>query len=292
MGKRAFCVAALMLATLTIPEAAAANWPYSDVPFCRRTLLRNYMAPIERLPALHHTPLDEGPAFKPRGVSINGHYDQLLPGGGSLGFYIYYSGRPAVRLNWLVTAKLAGVDRRGQILSVVDGKQKAIRRPASDSSNDFSFEVPGKPALYKTTLTIRKLSGELLGRYGQYARVLEPKSETRLHLSATSVHPGEALYARVENLGTELVSYGVPYAIDAFDGATWAPAPQSPKGPWILPLLHSAPGYSENCSRFLIPTDMAPGLYRFVKDVTESSAKDITERGRPRVLTAEFEVLP
>ncbi len=291
MSKRALWVATFAISILAFPGPAAASWPYTDVPFCRPTPVHNYMKPVERLPAVHHSPTDERPGFKRKGVFIHGGTDELLPGGGQVGFGIAYNGNPAVHLNWLVTAKLTAIDRRGRVLRVVAGKQEAIRTPDPESLDDFHFKVSGEPGLYRTTLTIRKLSGELLGRYGQYTRVVEPSSGVRLRLDGTAFHAGEIVYARVENLGTEQVAYGVPYAIEAFDGSSWSTAPESPKGPWILPLLYSAPGYSGTCSGFLIPAEMPAGRYRFVKklDVVQ------TRRGgeeKPEILTADFEIVP
>jgi len=182
-----------------------------------------------------------------------------------------------------------GVD--GSIFGKAKTKRVEIGRPRNGAFDDLFFSVSAEPALYRVDIVFRNRTGKRLGAYGQYFRVVSPLQDARLRLNATSYRPGETVYARVENFGTELVTYGVSYSIERYNGTSWGEAPESPNGPWILPLLFSQPGTSGRCSGFSIPTEMTPGRYRFAKPADYAGHSGSGPRREVRVLlTAEFDV--
>lgn len=175
---------------------------------------------------------------------------------------------------------MAEVSLGGMPVSRSRTKQLKVGRPGPNAFGDLSFAVPDDPAIYTVEISFRNAGGKLLGRFGKYFRVMKAQSNVRLKLNASTYKAGDKLYARVENLGTEYVAYGVPYSIQRFDGESWLKAPQSPSGPWIMPLWVSPPGRSGHCNSFGIPADMPLGRYRVVKRLKDPQ----------RTLTAEFDL--
>jgi hypothetical protein len=147
-----------------------------------------------------------------------------------------------------------------------------------------AFKLGGKPALYRLTVVFDSARGKRLASFQRYFRVVEPTVHRRLALNAPSYQPGQTVFARVENFGTEVAAYGVPFAIERLDAGGWGIAPESPDGSWILPMLASGPGETGPCTGFLIPPEMPPGHYRMSKELIRDSAGE--------TLTAEFDVHP
>jgi len=117
---------------------------------------------------------------------------------------------------------------------------------------------------------------------------MRPISRARLATNRQSYRAESTVFARVENYGTVAVGYGVPYSIEHLEGESWVEAPESPKGPWILPLLLNPPGFSGRCNGFLVPPEMAAGNYRVVKEVMFGLLRPAVRK----TLTAEFQVIP
>jgi Bacterial Ig-like domain len=276
---RAWAIAAAILAVGVALPTTASAFPWNETPFCEGQPVAGFLKQLERLPDLHEPDEFErlGP-WAPGSVYLSGAAP-IQTGPTSVGWALRYGILPR-RLDWLVSVEMTRVSLKGTPVGGTQTKQVKIGRPGRNAFTDLSFSVPDDPAIYKVEIFFRNAGGRLLGRFGKYFRVMEPRSNVRLKLTSTSYKPGERIYARVENLGTEQVSYGVPYSIQVFDGTTWMRAPQSPAGPWIMPLWLSAPGRSGSCNSFGIPADMPVGRYRFVKPLDS-----------PRTtITAEFDL--
>ena len=168
-------------------------------------------------------------------------------------------------------------------------RRRTLVRPR-EGMIDLSFPVSARPALYRVEISFENKSGKRLGRYGRYFRVVPIVRRARLGIESGTYLAGETVYARVENYGTIFVTFGVPYSVERYDGSTWARAPESPKGPWILPLLLAQSGYTGECLGFRSPVSMPPGLYRIVKGVEYPRVKPHGHESRA-TLTAEFEVV-
>ena len=278
---RPWTIAAAILAVGAALPTTASAFPWNETPFCEGQPVAGFLKQLERMPRLREPDDFErlGP-WAPRSVYLSGA-GEIQTGPTSVGWALRY-GILARRLDWLVSAEMTQVNLKGMPVGDTKTKQVEVGRPGRNAYSDLTFSVPDDPAIYKVELSFQNAAGKLLGRFGRYFRVMEPRSAVRLTLTSTSVKSGDRVYARVENLGTEHVSYGVPYSIQMFDGAAWVKAPQSPGGPWIMPLWLSPPGRSGSCNSFRIPTDMPAGRYRFVKPL-QSPRKSIA---------AEFELVP
>lgn len=273
------------------PRPAAAVTNEAQPPFCERETLRDYLAPLEGLPKLHGVPASGQMSFSSGNIIVR-QDAALVVGEGSVGFAFDLNNynHPA-RPRWDVTAILTQVDWHGRTLRAVDRLQRQVLQIGREHSADFEFSVSDTPSVYRVTTVFRSLSGRKLGGFGSYFRVVPATKHARLGLDASAYHPGQTVYSRVENFGTESAAYGVPYAIERPEGAAWVKAPESPRGPWIMPLLWSGPGMAGGCDGFQIPTTMAPGRYRMAKEI-EFLDWPAPPGRHPVTLTAEFEVVP
>lgn len=277
---RPWAIAAAILTVGAVLPTSASAFPGNETRFCKGQPVAGFLKQLERLPDLPEPDEFErlGP-WAPGSVYLSGA-GQIQTGPTSVGWGLRY-GILARRLDWLVSTEMTRVNSKGTPVGSTETKQVEVGRPGRNAFTDLTFSVPDDPAIYKVEISFRNAGGRLLGRFGKYFRVMEPRSNVRLKLTATTYKPGDTIHARVENLGTGQVSYGVPYSIQVFDGAAWLRAPQSPAGPWIMPLLLTPPGRSGSCNSFRIPADTPAGRYRFVKPLQS-----------PRTsITAEFSVL-
>jgi hypothetical protein len=171
------------------------------------------------------------------------------------------------------------------------------------------FEAGGSTAcaagnpVYRLEISFRNKAGALLGRFGEYVRVLRRTGSEgrRLALNKTSFLPGEAVVAHAEELGVGWIEVNDTYTIEVHDGSTWARAPITPKGVSLLIGTIVGPGEATSVSRFnpakscwafAIPPGASPGLYRFVIDgVSMKVDGRRLFRGPPLSLSAEFQIL-
>lgn len=278
---RAWVVASAIAAAGAALPSSAVALPWNSTPFCQGQPVAGFLKQLDRLPPVRDPEEFErlGP-WAPRSVYLSGS-ETIQTGPASVGWGLRYGILPR-RLDWLVTAEMTPVNLGGMPVGPTQTKQIKVGRPGRNAFGDLSFSVSDDPAIYRVDISFRNAGGKVLGRFGKYFRIMETQSNVRLKLSATSYQPGGKLSARVENLGTEHVSYEVPYSIQLFDGQFWVRAPQSPSGPWIMPLWISPPGRSGSCNSFWIPPDMPPGKYRVVKRLQTPK----------RTLTAEFDLVP
>jgi hypothetical protein len=80
------------------------------------------------------------------------------------------------------------------------------------------------------------------------------------------IHGGEILTARTEDPGTAGLSFGMDFAIDRFEEGEWKLDPLTPKGfPGIGYSIFG--GVTYECSWLRLPVDMAPGHYRYRREV-------------------------
>jgi hypothetical protein len=287
----AAAVAALILACAA-PAAGAVTYETAPAAFCRATVLRDYLAPLDRLPKPHSPGPSGRIGFGPPNIRIQ-PLPSLLVGGGTIGYKLFLSrGAHAQHPNWTVITKLARVNWRGRIAETHNYARRHVTTISRSLGAGVEFQVNRYAFPYLLTVVFRNQAGKDLGEYGFYFRVVNVTAAARFGLSAPSYRPGGTVFARIENLGSSPVSYGAPYAIERLDGAAWVKAPESPGGPWILPLYSTAGGMAENgCSSFWIPPTMPPGRYRISKDAQFPALRG-PGSDEPRLLTGEFDITP
>lgn len=283
-------VGAMALSVVSPPTAAAVTYEV-EPPFCDGAILRDYLAPLERMPRLHDVPPSGQLSFGSGNIVVRRN-SALVVGGGSVGFWLdlHNYNHPA-RPRWVVTATLTQVDWRGRKLREVGRLQHRVLQIGREHSADFELSVGSVPAVYRVTAIFRSLSGRKLGGFSSYQRVVPATEHARLGLNTTIYRPGQTIFGRVENFGSKSAAYGVPYAIERLEGTAWGNAPESPRGPWIMPLLSSGPGLAGGCNGFRIPTTMPAGRYRMAKEI-EFVNRLARFGSKITTLTAEFEIVP
>lgn len=293
-GKRWMLGLALAAAsTMAYPAASSAAPAYEPEPpsFCRETVIRDYLARLERMPKLHSPPANGRIGFGSAGVVLT-PYPSLVVGEGTVGYTLKpRSDGSAAHPRWEVTTTLSRINGRGRAVETLNRSTRRVTniRPWKDAG--VELDVEGKRALYRMTIVFHNLAGRELGGYGFYFRVVAPTENARLGLSASSYRHGQTVFGRVENLGTMLTVYGGPYSIERLEGSAWTRAPESPRGPWLAIAYFSPPGKAGPCSSFNIAPSMPPGRYRMVKRV-EFQMPNFPIRGSERILYVEFDVVP
>jgi Big-like domain-containing protein len=270
--------AALLLTALTA-RAAAVTYE-SEPAFCKRQFIVDPVSPFARMPKLHSPAADGRIGFGPERLRLR-ITPPLQTGGSEIGFTLAIAQRKGLSLPWKATTTIVDVNGNGRPIGKPRRMTKKVGWLKPFRGDRFQFAVAGDPAFYRTTILLSGASEQRLGRYSFYTRVARPIFAARLSLNAATYRPENTVFFRVENLGTLSVAYGVPYSIERLEPGGWIEAPESPDGPWILPILMSLPGFSGPCAGFWIPPTMPAGHYRVVKPI---GIRDETN------LTAEFDI--
>jgi len=261
----------LLLVAGAIPATAAAEK-------CQPGLVRDYLAPLSKLPHVptlewSNTNLPFGPdglvlikkAAAQRGqplVPVQASGD-LGPEESALGYELrndsfVRSGR--LQLNWKVQAQLALMRHGPKPIATRTRRIGALRR---NHGKQFQVPVPTSSGIYRLEIRFRARGGKLIGRIGEYFRVLPASYESQITLSAQNVRLGETLDACLENLGTQALYFGPNRQIEVFDGVAWKPSPIDPPAPSTASLSILASGRRIPLISFTVPADAAPGTYRY-----------------------------
>ncbi len=106
-------------------------------------------------------------------------------------------------------------------------------------------------------------------------KVTHSRLAVKLRTNSSVYAPGNQAVFRIDNVGTVTIALiGEPFSIERNDGNGWVTDPASPDGFTRIRLGMLEPGRSGFCRSFQIPSDMAPGHYRFRKIVgTDSKRK-------------------
>jgi hypothetical protein len=282
----AAAIAAGSLGAAPAAGAAKAKKAKATVPapFCSNPGT-NYLAPVQKLQAIPALPEGGVLRFAPEGTTLGVTGPQgLLIGGSSVGFRLTNSapeGTPTKVLKWVVLERLIRLTDSGQKLHPSGLKRIDLKQLPAGKHRGLTFPLPTSPAVYSVEVTIQNHRGRLLGRYGEYVRVVERKVEAGLSLPTyDNVPPGSTLEACFENKGTATMTPGAT-TLERLDGTTWKPvnAPTT----YSLATRTLGPGESETLG-IAIPPRALPGLYK----LTVTGATDL---GEPITVTAEFGVL-
>jgi hypothetical protein len=96
--------------------------------FCGKGLAVDYASPFRHMPSVHSPPESGALPFAPKEVLL---YQigpsQIRNNGGTFGYALTGGSSSGVtNLGWLITTKLARVDRRGKDLRVVQSEQRKV----------------------------------------------------------------------------------------------------------------------------------------------------------------------
>jgi hypothetical protein len=268
----------VFLAVAATPALAVDMHTYGRA-FCKGELVRDYEAPLDHLPSVRHVRSDEDLPFGPRNMSIyQSALSRVIVGEGGFGYRFFddtYGRREEVHLDWDVTTTLSRIDRRGQVLRQIASEAQHFGVVTEIDEMDFWLDTPSgpRPALYRYDIEFADhSSGEVLGRYSEYLRVVRPSFHAGIAVDRNRVHPGERVFARVENRGTSWISFGLEYEVQKLEGGRWVEQDLGVDG-WLLPLILMRGGGSGWCMPYKVPLDATPGRYRFVKSLGFSGRK-------------------
>ncbi|HVV88887.1 MAG TPA: hypothetical protein VHB53_00200, partial [Solirubrobacterales bacterium] len=256
--------AAALAAKAPRKKATTATAP---APFCSSPVVDDYRAPLEKLQPI--PPLPEGGVlpFAPVGTTLAATGPQgVLVGGSNVGFRLT-NDAPATpkagQLHWTVLERLIRLTNNGRSLHPAGLKRINLRQLPAGRHRGLTFPIPDKPAIYSVEVTIQNHRGRLLGRYGEYIRVVERTVDVGMTLGAyDKVAPGSYLESCFENHGSASVT-PTGTSLERFDGSAWHPVvvgPQySPAQSAIQRIL--GPGEAERIAT-LVPPNARSGLYK------------------------------
>jgi len=289
VSKTLLLVAFLVLAT-NVAAAFAVEMPTYGKRFCEGGKVHDYERVLDRLPPVRHVPESRDLPFGPRNMSIYSTApSRVIVGRGGFGYSFFddtFGVRSEVRLFWDVTTRLSRIDRGGRVQREVDSETRYLGVLKDVGDPSFWLDTPAQPALYRYDIEFRDhRSGDPLGSYSEYLRVVKPTHHAGIAVSPARVRPGQEVFARVENRGTGWIGFGLPYAVQRLEEGGWVEQPLGVDG-WLLPLILMEGGHTGWCMRYDVPTDASPGWYRFVKDLS------FFGRERDKQAVAAFPVNP
>jgi len=298
-GLLAAVLAALVVVSGVVQTAGAREGARSvtlltSEDFCGSRAARDYARPLSQMRPIHRIPSSGKLQFAPPGITLEARGGRVVVGGGLVGFGFSDDAVGQVRdLQWDVLLRLVKVNSRGEALVTLESTRRRIGSVRGAQIQDLLLKVTGTPAFYRIDILFRRIgSGNLLGKYSSYLRVVRPRFSARLLVSAPVVHRGERVSTRLANLGTEPISSISPdwgFAVEHFTGDGWVPAASNPPPQKQKPIGQKLfAGQMDDCVRLRIPSFEEPGRYRF------SMAVDRSRRIRPEdrvvAVTAEFEI--
>ena len=269
--------------TQKTPAAATA-------PFCSSPVVDNYWAPVEKLQTIPAVPEGGVLPFAPEGVTLGATGPQrLLIAGSNIGFRLTNSA-PATtakppRLKWIVLERLIRLTNNGQNLHPSGLKRIDLKQLPAGKHRGLTFPIPSTPAIYSLEITIQNHRGRLLGRYGQYIRVVNRLVDVGITLATyDKVAPGSYIESCFENHGSASVT-PIGTSLEHLEGTRWRPVVVGPQYSPAQSAIQRTLGAGE-AERIatLVPPNARPGLYKLTVTGT-------TELGEPVTLSAEFGVL-
>ncbi len=260
----------------------------APLAFCSNPIVDDYLAPVEKMQPIPAPPAGGVLPFAPAGTTLSATGPQgLLVGGNSaVGFRLTNAaGTPTPHLGWTVLERLIRFTNKGQNLHPSGLKRIDLAQLPAGKHRGLTFPIPSAPAVYSVEVTIQNHKGRLLGRYGEYIRVVGRVVNIGITLAAyDNVVPGAYLESCFENHGTAMVT-PTGTSLERLEGSTWRPVVVGPQySPAQTPIQRIlGPGEAERIAT-LVPPNSRPGLYKL-------NATGLTELGEPIVLSAEFGVL-
>jgi hypothetical protein len=234
--------------------------------FCKREEGR-YVETLRRMPRVHLLPGSGRLPFAASSAHFSAITHPVVVGGGQIGYgFSSEDDEGGQSIGWTFRGRVVPVDGRGQAIRNAPIAERMTRSHGDLSDLQLRFNLSSQPALYKVELTFRNRAGHLLGKYGEYVRVVKRTVNVAMRLSDSVFSPEQTLYMRVANLGTVTVHSGPEFVLEHLLGGRWTTDPASPQDVWRTSLQVLFAGESSHCQEFEIPMSQPAGLYRLSKD--------------------------
>jgi hypothetical protein len=290
-------VAALVLAVVAstaIPVGAGAAKKKSknkktvtSAVFCGSPVVDNYWATVEKLKPIPAVPEGGVLKFAPAGLTlgVTGPQGILIGSSSGVGLRLTSAAAASKPLNWVVLERLIRFSADGTKIQPAGLKRIDLKQLPAGKHRGLTFPLTSTPGIYSLEITIQNYRGRLLGRYGEYLRVVNRTVDVGIKLAAyDNVVPGSYLESCFENHGSAAVA-PTGTSLERFDGTAWRPV-AVPVGPQYSPAQTAiqrtlGPGEAERIGT-LIPPNALPGLYKL------SATGTVLDSGEPVVIGAEF----
>jgi hypothetical protein len=240
---------------------------------------------FERLPPVREPEFDVPSRDPWPAVTLGGVDGRLVGTGQYYGVGLEDSTRQRITRHWRIKVRMLALDGNGEVKEEVSHDKLPARPGERKLMPQMRMRVGDEPGFYKLDIRITG-AGRWSGRYGLYLKAVSPHGEGRLVLAGRKFRAGGDVEMRVENLGSERLSYGAPVTLQRRLGDGWEPVPMNYE--FLMYGVVTEGGEVGQCFLFELPPKLSPGSYRFVKGV--STHKE--PRGyHEHTLTAEFEVV-
>jgi hypothetical protein len=265
----------VLLGALWAAPSADAN------AFCEPRIVRDYEAPLRALPPA--SPVPSSLPFAPPGLQATPFRSTgqgLLYRGVRPSLNLWNEGAP-IELSWIVkllVSRPAADGSVGEVVSETTGWVGEVGRSNALVARKALAEL----GTYRVDTSFESQSGEVLGSYFEYVRVVPLTRHVRLSLNRQVVSPGGSFKVRVENVGTGQVSFGLPYVLERRHEGRWLPAPQRRR--FFMPRIHLGAGIAGECEVVRVFAWADPGRYRIRKRVSLSPIRSETGFAPPMAI--------
>jgi len=272
-------IGALALLLLLFPASAGAESGTASDPFDFGN--PSFCAPetpafdfgLSSLPAVHELSENEvGRELGHPAVSVYGGWSRVMtkPEEFGYGFFKENRGGP-VPVNWTVTAQLWSIDAEGEATEEVGHTGIYLKTIDAEHQPFIGLKPPHRQGFYRFDLQFES-RGTTIGSYSSYFKLVPPSWRPRLKLNRTTARPGQQILSRLENLGSDVITYGEEFFVQRRVDGRWSSARDLlGEGVWALWLgILEAGGYGR-CSALRLPDDTKPGQYRIVKDISRAN---------------------
>lgn len=259
----------ILLAICALVSATGAAGAGADPDFCSpKQPARDFG--LSRLPPVREVPRSGQLPFARPNVNVSGSESHVVTESSSFGYgFSEENFDGTVRLEWTVTAQMWLLGHRGAPVREVDSETLYIGELDAGEQPHIYVDTLGRRGFYRADFQFADGDGRRLGAYSAYVKVVRPFWKAKLKLDRRVYEPGDRVYSRAANLGTQTMTYGEIFAVQRREGGSWVPAPDLTPNGWLLWLGIGRPGSPGLCSSVGLPGDVAPGRYRIVKEVTE-----------------------
>jgi hypothetical protein len=252
----------------------------------------NYRAPLEKLKPIPAVPDGGVLRFAPAGLTlgITGPQGILVGGSTSVGLRLTNAATTAVTkpLEWVVLERLIRFSADGSRIEPAGLKRIDLKQLPAGKHRGLTFPLTSTPGIYSLEITMQNHRGRLLGRYGEYLRVVNRTVSAAIKLAAyDNVVPGAYVESCFENHGSASIA-PTGTGLEHLENGTWRPV-AAPVGPQYAPAQTTiqralGPGEAERIGA-LVPPNAKPGLYKL------NLAGTVLDSGEPVALSTEFGVL-
>jgi hypothetical protein len=257
---------------------------------CPTAPTRDFSASMRHFPAIRHVPSDGNLPFGPTATALSSLSDSVQAGSGRLGFRLTLSRQPPLkrRLRWQMELHVMKLDARGNERSLVAHRKTTLGLDQKLGKGEalVSAPVSSASAFFRLDIAIRKRNGHTLGRYSEYVRVVPPRVNVKLLISADALEPNDVILSRIQNRGTVAVAHEPRnLRLERRTRSGWRNVRQDTSSSNSAPSARVGivPGGAlSSCNGRRIPSDAIPGTYRLYERVTAP--------GHSRTLRAEFQV--